>query len=128
MLPPGRARLSTKPKATASCTTAMTIGIRGAGLLRGANRLGTPRDEDVRGDGDELGGEPNTYDRHAATVCSLSTVAIFRQPSILRNLTGPPATRLRRRRTGRWNELAAIRGPSAPLDHPPVAWRNPVNT
>jgi hypothetical protein len=36
--------------------------------------------------------------RHAATaVCWLSTVAIFRQPSILRNLICPLATRLNNR-------------------------------
>ena len=48
-------------------------------------RLGADRRKDR-----ERGYEPNAYDYHAATVvCWRSTVAIFRQPSILRNLIGP---------------------------------------
>jgi hypothetical protein len=40
-------------------------------------------------------GERSCVNRHAATVvCRLSTVAIFCQPSILRNLICPLATRL----------------------------------
>ena len=41
--------------------------------------------------------ERSAYDHQAATaLCWLSTAAIFRQPSILRNLICPLTTRLRR--------------------------------
>ncbi len=43
----------------------------------------------------EDGCEYSTYDHHAAAGCWLSTVAIFRQPSILRNLIYPVTTRLK---------------------------------
>ncbi len=43
---------------------------------------------------------PGDAPPHAAiTVCWLRTLAIFRQPSILRNLIWPLATRLKRRTT-----------------------------
>jgi hypothetical protein len=49
-------------------------------------------------DADDKGGcERNASDLHAAAVCWLSTAAIFRQPSILRNLICPLATRLKSR-------------------------------
>jgi hypothetical protein len=44
------------------------------------------RGEEAEGEG---GCERSTYDHHAAPVCWLSTAAIFRQPSILRNLICP---------------------------------------
>ena len=47
---------------------------------------------------DEGGAAPSAYEDHAATVvCWLSTAAIFRQPSIRRNLICPLATRLKSR-------------------------------
>ena len=50
--------------------------------LRGERRGEEAEDKD--------GCERNAPDRHAATVaCWLSTAAIFRQPSSLRNLIGP---------------------------------------
>src|SRR5439155_11911804 len=53
-------------------------------------------EEAQREDSDEC----DTSDHHAATaVCWLSTAGIFRQPSILRNLICPLATRLKSRTT-----------------------------
>jgi hypothetical protein len=43
----------------------------------------------------EAGRERSAYDYHAAnTVCRVGTAGIFRQPSILRNLICPLATRM----------------------------------
>src|SRR4030095_14863431 len=62
--------------------------------------------------------ERDAKDHHAATtaVCWLRTAAIFRQPSILRNLIWPLATRPRRRNTAasgpeplRTGRLVAVR-------------------
>src|SRR5713226_1058847 len=65
------------------------------GLSRLLPLDGERRGEDAEG---EDSCERSAYDRHAATpVCWLSTAAIFRQPSIRRNLICPLATRLKSR-------------------------------
>ncbi len=73
-------------------------------------RVGGARRGEEAEDEDDC--ERSAYDHHAATaVCWLSTAAIFRQPSILRNLICPLATRLKSKPTAEFREADPLGSP-----------------